>query len=469
MKKWLSLLFTGLLLCGVFSCGETTTTPNEEDKVNPIYYEWEHYDPRTHHTYVKNKDYGIVRELTAEEKNELILSVKDECPKSVSRYDYGSLYYGRHFVDSDTGETFSRDEFFGGCYNIYTNATEGYFKDCLSLDNVTSGIKCFFKDGHDYTYVSARYILDRTRVFQYRKSYVKDDEYYNTEPYITPFNSGSKGSHFQYLGNELTGYPGEAEMKAYKTSTGYLCKFTPVGDYAEFYTSQYNYYEIVYIFNESKQLTEYFNYLEPKDNHNFYIYNCDSCLIYQMFRYSDTGETPTKDLSFIKDKLKTSDYLYLERPSFTFGRVEEGVSVVNDMNDNDFIIGVESDSSLSDYIEGSLLDIRYEVEIPFVDTDKTKYNAILASFSFEIKGRLNGKYFSKWFIFKITEESYRIYGTTELTKDGTGVIYLPEENFQSNKKYIYKLSTALEIKDNDLILQNDMFLSGRIDIIEVDR
>ena len=467
MKKWLSLLFTGLLLCGVFSCGETTTNTNEEDKGNSIYYEWEHYDPRTHHTFVKGKDYGIVRELTAEEKNELILSVKDECPKSVSGYDHGSLYYG-HKITLDTGEEVKIDRYSGACVNIYKNATEGYYKETNYPTISLPSINCYFKDGHDYTYVRANYLKDSVSIAEYKKEYVEDDEYYTPTSYITPFNDGLAERHFYQLAFILSGDNIEMVYEAYKTSTGYLLKYVPRNYQIDMYERLYNYYEVIYLFNKSKQLTEGFGYFEPteegKQNPDL---NYDRHLSYQMYRYSDTGETPTKDLSFIKDELKTADYLYLERPSFTFGRVDSYEDLYN-MTDNDFIIGVECSFFSSSYYSNSeTLNIYYQVEIPFVDMDDTKYNAILASFSFEIKGKLNGKYFSKWFVFKFTEEDRAFYGTTDLNKDGTAVVYIPDENLQPNKKFVYTVGTTLEIKDNDLVLNNDMYLGGRIDIIEI--
>ncbi len=464
MKKWLSLLFTGLLLCGVFSCGETTTNTNGEDKGNSIYSEWEKYDPRTHHTFVKGKDYGIVRELTAEEKEELILNVRDICPKSVSGYDNGTVYYGEK-ITVVSGEEFKVDNYYGGCSNIYKNATEGYYVEYRNPNRKLPSIQCYFKDGHDYTYVRANYLKDSVSITEYKKEYVEDEEYV---PYISPFNAGSAERHFYQLAFHLSADNSETGYEAYKISNGYMLKWVPRGNFIEYYDRIFNYYEIVYIFNESKLLTEGFEYVEPtEEGKQTTMYNCDNYLSYQMYRYSDTGETPTKDLLFIKEELKTADYLYLERPSFTFGRIDS-YEDLNNMSDNDFIIGVNCSYLKSEY-NSNALRITYGIEIPFIDTDKTKYNAILANFTIEIKGRLNGKYFSKWFIFKITEEDYGLYGTTELTKDGTGIVYIPDENVQPNTKYVYYLSTALEIKDNDLILQNDMYLGGRIDITEIDR
>ena len=62
MKKHLILLFVVTFICGILSCGDNSTPTDlvpETYDGNPFVYECLKYDPRTHHSYVKNMNYLI--------------------------------------------------------------------------------------------------------------------------------------------------------------------------------------------------------------------------------------------------------------------------------------------------------------------------------------------------------------------------------------------------------------------------
>ena len=255
------------------------------------------------------------------------------------------------------------------------------------------------------------------------------------------------------------------EVKAYKTISGYLFKKFPLGQTKENYDLLYSYYETIYLFNESKQLTNCFNYYETTEEGRQYMSNqgCERYLVYTSYMYDVSGETPTKDLSIIKDALEESDYLYLERPSFSYGYVENTEDIF-EMSDSDFSNEIKCDYLKSDYsASNNFFYIEYGIEVPYIVDENTKYNAILTSFTFEIKGRLNGRYFAKSFIFKLTTEDY--YHLQGNTKDETGVYYLPDKDVNPDMKYSFMLDTALQIKDDDVILRDDEFLSLKIYIM----
>ena len=197
MKKSLILLFAATLLCGVLSCGDTASSGVLTG--NPFVDECFAFNPKTNHTYIKNRDYGILRELSSEEKEEIIQTVIEECPKSICRYDYGSINYGVRLVDSSTGEVFTGyDNYYGGYSYIYKNAVEGCYKDFFSDPYTLPYVRCFYNEGNDYSFVSARYYPDKPFITEFRKMQADNENLINPESWMAPFNGagGSAEGHF---------------------------------------------------------------------------------------------------------------------------------------------------------------------------------------------------------------------------------------------------------------------------------
>ena len=459
MKKHLILLFVVTFICGILSCGDNSTPTDlvpETYDGNPFVYECLKYDPRTHHSYVKNMNYGIIRELDSDEKDEIIQNMVVECSRSVCRYDYGGINYNQKVVDNHEGTSYSFDNYHGGCSNLYQNALERYYKDYRSSPDTLPVIRSVFKEGYDYTFVDATYYPYETVVTGCGKRFSIDEKRITIEPFICPFGEFYNDKHFNKISQSLTDTT-EREIKAYKTISGYLLKPVPLGELKENYDVLYSYYETVYIFNESKQLTNYFDYYEITEigKQDIRYNGCDKQLNYEIYKYDESGERPIKDLWFVKDALEEADYLYLEHPSFKLGQVENKEDIAN-MSDSDFATEVKCDYFESYFAaDSNHFGIVCELEIPYVNDDNKKYNAVLNSFTFKIIGTLNGQSFARTISFRLFDDE-QCRDLSGKTKNGTGVTCLLDEDIKSDTKQVFYLQCIMGKEDNEIILSDDM-------------
>ena len=463
MKKSLLILLVTTFLCGVLSC-DGDDAPINPYSGDPFVYECNNYNPMIHHNYIKNRNYGIICELSSEEKEEIIQTVIEECPKSVCRYEDGTIDYGTK-IEGAYGTTYIHDYYSGGFKNIYKNAVERCRKYSFSIEE-TPSISCFFEDSNNYSFAKVFFHSDRIVVGDYKTVFDKDEETFSPESWITPFDNENTYTRFSAIGESLRDND-ERKIVAYKTETGYLLRCYYIGQSIEKNEDLYSFYETLYVFDELKLLTNYFNYFELTESGKKYL-SCsyDRQLSYENYKYDESGETPTKDLSFIKDFLNNCDcnYFYLGHPLFALGQVENEKDIDN-MSEGDFTTEVECSYFKSDFsILPSHFYIDYEIEMPYIDSDNKNYNAILGKFNIDINGRMSGSDFSKSITFNIKKgQSNYYFGDT---KEGTAVICLLDKYISTSTKYVYHIRINFQltnIRRDEFVLSDDYSISASME------
>ena len=443
-KRILQLLFLTLSL-GLTCCGSDYYVVDPVEKT--IIDEYYECNPETYHnSYIPNSQIQKLYQLTDDEAFEKMEIFMANGCKGIIGYTQASHSHHEALINSKT-------------YSIkrlkyYSNAVESF----SYFDQVSNGVGVSYFDiiGGERRVVNLNLLNINKSSISFNNSYQPEyDDFYDFYLYTYGvFGGGSNPDNFGYFAV----YSPENGDSFYKTPFGYAICGNALPDNPK-------YFEIRYEFNEKMQLTGRYGYGFT----NLDWFSCD----YLSIEYSSDDSIRSLDLSEYQRMFSLTDYCIIDSPKIKMGYVAPQQSkedYPDDLSNVDFKYETEFDE-YSFYSGWSTI---YPPEFPDgenvlgcsigcrkekITVDDIIYNALLDDFDLHVFGKYKNKEFDTYLHFSVSELEDGIARNDCVTKEGTKVLVLPnEEDSYSTHRY-FNLEAFIFIKDNGDIDFNFAYLS----------